>query len=428
MKIKVTNVSYEEAVAKTDTHHKGPRRPSPFFKLLIRTLSKGELKDVKFSYTQEGMENLKPDEPCLILMNHSAFIDLSIASEIFKDRPYNIVCTSDGFVGKEWLMRAIGCIPTQKFVTDVNLVKDMVYTVKRLKSSVLLFPEASYSFDGTATPLPSSIGKLVKMMDVPVIMVRTYGAFLRDPLYNNLQKRNTKVSAKVTYLLSREDIAVKSKQEIQDIINSRFVFDNFKLQKESGTEIKENFRADYLNRVLYKCPECLREGTLVGKGIMLSCKSCGKKWELGTDGRLTAEKGETVYPHIPDWYAWERECVKEEIVSNTYKLDIPVDICMMVDRKSIYRVGEGRLLHTKAGFELNGCDGKLHYVQGPKASYSLYSDYYWYEIGDMICIGNGETLYYCFPKESGDVVAKTRLAAEEIYKLARSESKQNKEA
>jgi hypothetical protein len=28
-----------------------------------------------------------------------------------------------------------------------------------------------------------------------------------------------------------------------------------------------------------------------------------------------------------------------------------------------------------------------------------------------------ETLYYCFPREKGDFVAKTRLAAEEMYKL-----------
>ena len=33
------------------------------------------------------------------------------------------------------------------------------------------------------------------------------------------------------------------------------------------------------------------------------------------------------------------------------------------------------------------------------------------------CIGDKKILYYCFPKDSGDIVAKTRLATEEIYKL-----------
>ena len=44
------------------------------------------------------------------------------------------------------------------------------------------------------------------------------------------------------------------------------------------------------------------------------------------------------------------------------------------------------------------------------------SDYFWYEIGDMVCIGNKDALYYCFPEKEG-IVTKTRLAAEELYKL-----------
>ena len=94
------------------------------------------------------------------------------------------------------------------------------------------------------------------------------------------------------------------------------------------------------------------------------------------------------------WYAWERECVRKELEAGTYRLDIPVDIYMLVNTRSIYRVGEGRLLHTTEGFHLTGCGGKLDYTQKPSASYSLYSDYYWYEIGDMICIGNTGSLYY----------------------------------
>ena len=58
-----------------------------------------------------------------------------------------------------------------------------------------MYPEASYSFDGTATPLPDSIGRLVKMLGVPVVTIRTYGAFARQPLYNGLRKRKVNVSA-----------------------------------------------------------------------------------------------------------------------------------------------------------------------------------------------------------------------------------------
>ena len=29
-----------------------------------------------------------------------------------------------------------------------------------------------------------------------------------------------------------------------------------------------------------------------------------------------------------------------------------------------------------------------------------------------------KTLYYCFPKNAGDIVAKARIATEELYRLA----------
>ena len=43
----------------------------------------------------------------------------------------------------------------------------------------------------------------------------------------------------------------------------------------------------------------------------------------------------------------------------------------------------------------------------------------WYELGDMVCIGDNKRLYYCFPKTDAPV-AKARLAAEELYKLTKA--------
>ena len=151
-------------------------------------------------------------------MNHSCFTDLLMAETIFYHRPMNIVCTSDGFVGKNWLMRQIGCIPTNKFVSDLVLVKNIKYSLEKLKNNVLMYPEASYSFDGTATPLPKTLGKCIKLLSVPVIMVRTYGAFAHDPLYNNLQKRKVNISADVKYLISPAEIQKKSADEINQIL------------------------------------------------------------------------------------------------------------------------------------------------------------------------------------------------------------------
>ena len=406
-------------VARKRPAHRKPLRPNFLLATVIRILAIFDLLPTRFTYEKHGMEKIKKNEPCLILMNHSSFIDLKIASHIFYPRPYGIVCTSDGFVGfgMNLLMRLIGCIPTQKFVSDVRLIKDMEYLLKKKKCSVLMYPEASYSFDGKATPLPRKMGVLLKKLGVPVVTVITQGAFARDPLYNCLQKRKVKVRADVTCLATAEEVKSMTVAQLDALLEEAFSFDNFKWQQENQIPITEYFRADGLNRILYRCPHCNTEGNTFGSGTEMTCYHCGKTYTLTEYGYLEAKDGDSAFTHVPDWYEWERQQVKKELEDGTYKLEADVKIGMMVDYSAIYMVGEGKLTHDENGFTLVGCDGKLNYTQGPLACYGLYADYYWYEIGDVICIGNEDALYYCFPQNCGDVVAKTRLAVEELYKL-----------
>ena len=420
MKIKVVKKDYDEVLKIPRPRHIRPRKPGILFRTLLKLVSYPDLWKTHFKCTKIDMKRLSKKENALYLMNHSSFIDMEIVSSVLYPKPFNIVTTSDAFIGKSKLLWLIGCIPTNKFVSDVALVRDIVHAAKKLKSSIVLFPEAGYSIDGTSTPLPDSVGKLVKMLKIPVVMITTYGAFTRDPLYNNLQVRKVNVSATEKYLLSPEEIEGMSPEDISEKINEAFSFDNFAWQRDNQVKIDEPYRADYLNRVLYKCPSCLAEGKTVGKGTELYCEACGKTYYLDEFGRLKADAGSTEFDHVPDWYSWERLSVRAELLAGVYSLDVPVNIYMSADTKCLYDVGEGRLRHSRDGFVLEGCDGRLHYEQPPLFSYSINSDFNFYEIGDVICIGTAEHLFYCFPTVKGDVVAKTRLAAEELYKIART--------
>ena len=412
MKIKTLKRTYEQVQSLPAQPHRKPKKPWLLLTSLIRLLSIPDMLATRFSYKVEGEI---PREPCLILMNHSSFIDLKIASKIFYPRRHCVVSTVDGMVGKRWLMERIGCIPTQKYVADLALIKDIRYALQEKRVDVLMYPEAGYSFDGCATALPDTLGGLIKLLNVPVVTVITQGAFARQPLYNELHLHRVPVSATVKCLLRPEEIASRSVEEINGALAETFTFDAFAWQKEKGIAVRDRNRADGLERILYKCPACGAEGRMRGRGIHLTCRACGKRYEMDEYGSLRATEGATEFSHIPDWYAWERECVRRELGEGMYLWDTEVDIGMLVDHRALYMVGSGRLRHDANGFLLEGCDGALRYEQKPQASYSLNADYYWYEIGDVVGIGNRDALYYCFPKTGS--VTKARLAAEELYKL-----------
>ena len=157
MKIRTKEKSYEEVMALPKEKHRNPMRQTGAIRLLLKSVSSFDLRAVDFSCEKSGMEKLGEKEPCLVLMNHSSFIDLKIAATLLSDRESHIVCTQDGFVGKRLLMRLLGCIPAKKFINDITLIKDMRYVTQKLHASILMYPEASYSFDGSGVSVPSKL-------------------------------------------------------------------------------------------------------------------------------------------------------------------------------------------------------------------------------------------------------------------------------
>ncbi|MBR5251614.1 MAG: 1-acyl-sn-glycerol-3-phosphate acyltransferase [Oscillospiraceae bacterium] len=424
MKIKTRKMSYEQVLALPPLEHKNPMKPQMWLAALVRVLVAPTLKKIKFSYTEERMD-LVGDKPCLILMNHSSFTDMKLAYGIFYPRKISFVTSVDamsGILGK--FMRLLGCTPTHKYVSDMTLIRDISYMLKTNKSSVIMYPEAGYSFDGCATTLPNRLGVLVKRLGVPLVSVITQGAFHRDPMYNMLQIRDVQVSAKVKCLATEEEIREMSVEQLDQLIADEFAFDNFAWQRDNKVSISEPFRADGLHRILYKCPHCGCETQMEGKGIHITCHSCGKRWTMDNYGQLSAEEGTTEYAHIPDWYRWQRECVRKEIEDGTYLLDVDVDIAVQVNLDGVAMIGKGHLVHNADGFRLTGGDGRLDYSQGPAFSHTLYADYYWYEMGDIIGIGDNRFSYFCFPPEDVSVT-KARLATEELYKLKKRRRKRD---
>lgn len=427
MKIKTIKKSYDEVMAIEQPKHFKPKKTNIFWQTLTKVISQPALIGSHFTFNEVGMEKLGKNEPALILMNHSGFTDFEIAYSVLYPRKFNTVAAFDTFMGLDWIMKPIGCFPTRKYISDLQLIRDIKYCLKENKSSVLMFPEAVYTLDGTSVTLPSTLAKFVKMLGAPLCMLEANGVYLHVPAYGYVENRDVPIHAELRYVLSPEEIKQMSVDEIQAVIDREFSFDDFRWQQKNNIVIDEPFRADGLHQILYKCPHCQKEGKMDSKGIHLFCTDCGKKWELTELGYLKALEGETYFDHVPDWYRWERECVRKEILEGTYGFDVPVNIMMMVDHKALYEVGTGRLSHNMdEGFHLTGCEGKIDYRQSSKSMYTCEAIPYWYQIDGAIGMGTNRVLYYAFPLEQKEVVAKVKLGVEEVFKILEEQKEAKK--
>ena len=123
MKIKNVVRDYDEVMAMEVPKHFKPKKPALFWRVLTKVISQPALKKTHFTHREVGMEKLGKNEPALILMNHSSFLDFEIAFSMLYPRKFNTVATLDSFVGLDWIMRQIGCFPTRKFIAKNTIKK-----------------------------------------------------------------------------------------------------------------------------------------------------------------------------------------------------------------------------------------------------------------------------------------------------------------
>lgn len=364
------------------------------------------------------MNGLKP--PYILLCSHNAFYDFMVATvATFPHQAYYIVAV-DGFIGREWLMRGVGCIGKRKFTNDISIIRHMRKVLDRGKIAAF-YPEARYSLCGTNAVLPDSLGKMVKLFKVPVATLITHGHHIDAPFWKgvNPKSRMLKTSSEMKQILSVEEIESMTAEEINARINEEFYYDDFKWQKENHVRVKSKNRIEGLEHVLYKCPHCGTEYRMSTKGTVISCQECGHSWEMDEYGSLNAIEGETYYSHIPDWYEWQRDCVRKEVQAGEYGLKVDCKIKSLPNSKGFINVGDGVLEHTPEGFTLTGnWKGADWSLKIPTSSlYSVHIEYnYKVEHRDCIDLSTLNETFFVYPKGEKFSVTKISLATEELFK------------
>lgn len=370
-----------------------------------------------------NMDGLKP--PYMVLSNHTQFADFLVSFRATRPYNFNNIATLDGYVGMAKIMEKLGCACHRKFTTDISLVRSVHKVLHDYKDILYMYPEARYTNVGTTSIIPEVVAKLVKKNKVPVVTMIHHGNYLNAPFWDFRQYRKVPFHATMKQILTAEQIAEMSVEEINEVIQREMTYDDYKWQKDNNIRITEDFRADGLNKVLYQCPHCMTEGKMIGKGIHLTCEECGKKWEMTEFGEMKALQGETEFSHIPDWYEWERANVRKELLDGTYKFEDNVHIHSLPGIEFI-DLGEGKVTHDlENGFVVtghyNGHDFRIQ--RSTKSLFTLHTEFLYKKLGktDNFDVSVKDDSFYCIPSKK-DVVLKLMFATEEAYKILKEQS------
>ena len=399
-----------------------PIRQPKFFVHLIRLLSRLTLPKVPWKVEKINMEGLQP--PYMMLSNHMYFVDFKLAAMGTGNHRINNVVSIDGYYRRPFLMEWIGAIGTRKYTTDLHLVKSINKVLKR--GDVLsMYPEARYTPCGVLNFLPDSLGKLVKMNKVPVVAVVHHGNHLHSPFWDFRRKRKVPLHTTMTQILTAEQIKAMSVEEINAALREALWYDDYQYQKDNGIRITEPFRAEGLHKVLYQCPACGKEHEMASEGTELFCRACGKRWHLREDGNLEALSGETEFPHIPDWFMWERTQVEQQIENGTYSFEDEVEVFSMPRCWKFEKLGMAKLRHTiEDGWVLeghyNGEDYRIHRRPNQTNALHIEYDYCYIRPEDCVDISTENDSYYCYPLTRTDVVTKLAFATEILYERSRA--------
>lgn len=311
-------------------------------------------------------------DPLVVIGTHSCTMDVAFMMIALMPRPLNIICGRDVFTWKaiKPLLNKAGLIPISQFEIDINSIRMMKKAVAK-GCSLSLFPEGKRSIDGRNLHYISpSLAKLLKFLDVAVVMCHNNGGYCVSPRWSRAKRRG-KVVQDTKLLFTVDQLRTMSIDEIYKRLKEEFTFNDNLYQKERNMQVRCKQPALGLHYLLYKCPKCAAEYSMESSDTELCCNKCGNMATVNEYGEIAAKDDGVAYSRLDIWYDYEKEAVREEIANPDFYISKPVSWKINNPNSNIYQEkGEGQLYinTTEIGFCGKDFDGTEHNLSVPLKS------------------------------------------------------------
>ena len=248
-------------------------------------------------------------EKFFILMNHQTAFDQFFVEMAFFPTPVYYVASEDLF-SKGFLSRVIehvvAPIPIKKSVTDMKAVKTCV-RVAREGATIAIAPEGNRTYSGVTETIKPSIVGLIRLLRLPVAIFRIEGGYGVHPRWSDVIRKGS-MHASVTRVIEPEDYANMSDDELFALVSRELTWDD--TARGDRYRYMHKKSAEYLERVMYVCPDCgLSEWE--SKDDVMRCKKCGLSVRYLPDLRLEGIGKPFPFAYVKDWYEYQEHYICE---------------------------------------------------------------------------------------------------------------------
>lgn len=256
------------------------------------------------------------NEPYLLIGNHVLAYD-PILIGVNTKIPIRFI-TSDTNYDTFWkkiLLEKVGSIRFSKGNSDIRAIKELI----RIAGSgrpVALYPEGGRNWNGKTDKIIYSTAKLIKTLKIPVYKAMTFGGYLTNPRWAK-HHRKGETLINITLFLDSDEIIQMTDKEIYEKLVTELEHNEYEWQMKNMIEFNGENRAEYIQRLIYYCPNCEKIDTIKSKGNFFKCTECGETWEIDKYGFI---KGR-YFNNTVDWDEWQKIKIANEFTNEKFEIE-----------------------------------------------------------------------------------------------------------
>ena len=298
--------------------------------------------------------------PAIVVATHTSDVDhILSALTLYPIRPTYVV--SEHFMrnpSTARLLKPMHVITKKMFTPDVSTIINIM-RAKNENAVIVIFPEGRLSCYGHTLHVTEGTAELIKKLGVNLYAWHADGAYLTFPKWREKgDSRRGKINASVKLLLTAEEVSEKTIPEIRDITAAAILHDDELAMQ--GVEYKSEDTSRGVDKILFKCPTCLSEGTITASDGHIRC-SCGLDATLDTRYRLH----NAPFDRLNEWFEWQQDAIDTDTDSLSSRVRLG---CCGSDGFMDENAGEGEAYLDKNVFTLRGA------MHGVEINFSISPD------------------------------------------------------